>query len=93
MVFSENRFGYANSIDLDEISLLWITCLSLLCCFVSSLQPCGRLLGGGWPLGSRVCLCVFVTFPYGVPGRSLIVSIPACSMPSSLLHFFFKVRI
>ena len=29
----------------------------MLCCGVCSLWPCGRLLGGGWPL---VCVCVFV---------------------------------
>ena len=37
----------------------------MLCCRVCSLQPCGHLLGKGWPLGCRVC-CVFlcfVTFP------------------------------
>ena len=50
------------------------------CFLVCSLQPCGHLLGKGWPLGYLVCdvfLC-FVTFPYGVLGHVwyLIVSNP-----------------
>ena len=48
-----------------------------LVCF---LQPCGHMMGKGWPLGSLecdVCLC-FVTFSYCVLGQVwfLIVSIP-----------------
>ena len=42
----------------------YVSCLSLLiCCLVCSLQPCGHLLGKGWPLDSLGC-CVFITFPY-----------------------------
>ena len=45
-------------------------------CFVSimlsclSIQPCGHLLGKGWPLDSLVCdvSCVIVTFPCVVLG-------------------------
>ena len=56
------------------------------CCLICSLQPCGHLLGKGWPLGSLgydVFLC-FVTFPYGFLGQVwyLIVSIPdICLLP------------
>ena len=55
-----------------------VLCLSLLCCLVCSLQPCVHLLGKGWLLGSLVCSCIFVTFPYGVQGQVwyLIVLIP-----------------
>ena len=54
-------------------------------CFVSyclfcSLQPCGHLLGKGWPLGSLVCdvFLFFVTFLNGglCQVRYLIVWIP-----------------
>ena len=31
----------------------YVSCLS--CFLVCSLQPCGHLLGKGWPLGSLVC--------------------------------------
>ena len=62
--------------------------LSLSCCLVSSLQPCGQLLGKGWPLGSLVYddgfLMFFFTFPYGVLGQVwyLIWSIPdLCLLP------------
>ena len=47
-------------------SLLFVFRVCLLYCLVCSLQPCGHLLGKGWPLGSLVCdifLC-FVTFTY-----------------------------
>ena len=48
-------------------------CLSLLCCFVYSLQHGDHLL----VLLCVVFFCAFVTFPYGVPGHVwyLIVSI------------------
>ena len=38
----------------------WLSCLSLLCWYVCSLQPSEHLLEMGWPLGSSVC-CVFLT--------------------------------
>ena len=54
--------------------------LYLAFCPVCVLQPCGHLLGKGWPLGSSVCdaLLCFVTFPYSVWGQVwyLIVSFP-----------------
>ena len=37
---------------------IYVSCLSLLCCLVCSLQPCDHLLGKSWPLASLVC-CVF----------------------------------
>ena len=59
--------------------VIYATCLS--CFLVWPVQPSGHLLGKGWPLGSLVCdvfLCVFVIFPFGVPGQVwyLIASIP-----------------
>ena len=65
------------------VLLLWIFLLFVFVFVILSclfLQPCGRLLKRGWPLGSLVCdvfLC-FVTFPYGVLGHVwyLIISIP-----------------
>ena len=52
----------------------FVICVSCLSCYlVCSLQPCGHLLGKGWPLGFLVCdvnLCVFFfTFPCGVLGQ------------------------
>ena len=44
-------------------------------CFFCVFQPCGHLLGKGWPIGSPVrdfllCFChFFVTFPYDVLGQ------------------------
>ena len=65
--------------------VIYVSCLSLLCCLVCCLQPCGHLLGKGLPLGSLVRLfsCVFVTFPYCVPGPVwyLIVSFPDLCLP------------
>ena len=43
--------------------VIYVSCLSLLCCLVCSLQPSGHLLGKGWPLGSLVC-DVFLCFCY-----------------------------
>ena len=69
--------------------IIFAVCVSCLSFYlVSSLQPCGNLLGNGWLLGSFVCdasLCN-VTLPCGVLGQEwyLIVSIPD---PSLLLHF------
>ena len=57
------------------------TMRNLIChaCHVCFLQPCGHLLGKGWPLGSLVydVLLCFVTFPYRVLGHVwyLIISI------------------
>ena len=55
---------------------LFVSRLSLLCCFFS-LKPCGNL----WEradLLALLCLmfsCVFVTFPYGVLGLSVVLAI------------------
>ena len=59
------------------VFLLWIlfinyvSCLSLLCRLVCSLQSCGHLLGKGDLLAILYVMfsCVFVTFPCGVPGQ------------------------
>ena len=68
--------------------VIYVSCLSMLCYLVCSVQPCVHLLGKGWPLGSLVCdvFLWFVTFPYGVPGQVwyLIVSI--------LIFVFFTLK-
>ena len=51
-------------------------CISVSClsCFpVCSLQPCGHLLGKGWPLASLVCyvLLRFWHFPMWCPGSNV----------------------
>ena len=66
--------------------LLFVLHVCMSYCLVCSLQPCGNLLGKGWPLSIffiAVFLC-FVTFPYGVLGQVwyLIVSNPdLCRLP------------
>ena len=58
------------------VLLLWIhfvisvSCLSLSYCLVCFLQPCGHLLGKGWPLGSLVrhVYLRFCHFPIWCPG-------------------------
>ena len=60
--------------------VIYVSRLSLLYCRVCSLQPCGRLLGKGLPLGSLVCnvsLC-FVIFPCGVLGQVLYLIPDLC---------------
>ena len=42
----------------------YVSCLSLLCCLVCSLQPCDHLLGKGWPLG--------LSFPIGCPESGVV---------------------
>ena len=77
-------FSFTQDIFIDrwfqvgkQASCLLYSCRS--CFLVCSLQPCGHLLGKGWPLGSLVCyvLLCCVTFPCGVLGQVwyLIVSI------------------
>ena len=57
------------------VLLLWIlfeihvSCLSLLCGLVCSLQPCDHLLGEGWPLGSLVCFVMV----WPCPGSCVIL--------------------
>ena len=41
--------------------VIYVSCLSLVCCHVCSLQPCYHLLGKGSSLGSLAC-CVFLCF-------------------------------
>ena len=70
----------------------FVSCLSLFCCIVCSLQPCDHLLGRADPLAllSVMLSCVFDTFPYGVPGHVwyLIVSI----LNLCILLYFDKSR-
>ena len=75
------------------VLLLWIpivicvSCLSLSYCLVCSLQPCGHLLGKGWPLCSRVwCFSCVCHFPLLCPGSGVVFDcIDSCYLPSSLL--------
>ena len=68
--------------------VIYVSCLS--CVLGSPLQPCGHLLGKGWPLGSSVRdVCVFVTFPCGALGQVwyLIASNPDLCL---LTYFYSK---
>ena len=84
------------------VLLLWIFdvfVLSCVCCAfvrVCLCVLCGRLLGGGWPLGSRLwCLLWVNRFPIGVLGWvwCLIVSIPdLCTLTYFVSVPFFLTR-
>ena len=53
--------------------VIYVSCLSF--CLVCSLQPCGHLLGKGWPLGRLVCdvfLC-FCHFPMWSFGSGVVL--------------------
>ena len=54
------------------IFVIYVSCLSYV--LVCSLQPCGHLLGKGWPLGSLVCyvLLRFWHFPMWCPGSNVL---------------------
>ena len=63
------------------IFVIYFSFLSLLCCLVCFFQTCDHLLGGPDLLAlimHFVFPCVFVSFPYGVPGQVwyLILLIP-----------------
>ena len=55
--------------------VIYLLCLS--CFLVSSLQPCGQLLGKGWPLGSLVCdVCLyFCHLPMLCPGSGVVLDL------------------
>ena len=61
----------------------------LSCLFV---QPCGHLLGKGWPLGSLVCgvLLCFDTFPCVVLGRVWYL---VESISDPCLHTYFVISL
>ena len=62
----ENRASF-----MDLFFLIYVSCLSLLCCFVCSLQPCDYLLEMA-DLLALLCVvvsCAFVTFSFGVQGQ------------------------
>ena len=65
--------------------LFYASCLS--CCLVCSLQPCGHLLGQGWPLGSLVwCFLLFCHFSMWCPGWGEVLGyIDSWSLASTLL--------
>ena len=55
--------------------LVFILCLSLPFCLICVLQPCGHLLGKGWPLGPPVCdvfLCI-CHFPVWCSGSGVML--------------------
>ena len=71
MIRKELQFFRINTCTL----LIWVSCLSLLCCIVCSLQPSDHLLGKGLPPDSLVCavfLC-FCHFPIWWPGSGLVL--------------------
>ena len=81
--------GGASFVDLlCFCSVLCLLCFVRVCLYVL----CGHLLGGGWPLGSRLwCLLWVCHFPIGVLGRvwCLVVSIPdLCT-----ITYFYKGKI
>ena len=60
----------------EAVLLLWIIFVIYVSCFFDcSLQPCGHLLGRGWPLGSLVCdvLLYFCHFPMRCPGSGVVL--------------------
>ena len=69
---------------------IYVSYLSLLCCLVCSLPPCDHLLGKTLALLCVFFVCVFITFPYGVPGQLwyLIVSIHDLCLP---LYFLINL--
>ena len=81
---------------MSDLNWVQTVCIDYYLCFVFvmlsclSLQPCGHLLGKGWPLGSLVCdvLCVFVTFLCDILGQVwyLIVSIPDLCLLTYFQH-------
>ena len=56
-----------------DIFVTYVLCLS--CFLVFLLQPCGHLLGKGWPLGLLVCevLLCFCYFPKWCPGSGVVL--------------------
>ena len=66
----------------------FVLCLS--CFLVCSLQPCGHLLGNGWPLlalFSVMFSCVFVIFPCVVLGQVVYLIV---LIPDLVVHLYFK---
>ena len=64
--------------------------LMCLACHAYLLQPCGHLLGKGWPLGSLVCdvFLLFLSLSHTIPCPGscvLIYCIDSLPLPSSLL--------
>ena len=62
--------------DHSEAELLYGSFFTLCYCLFCVLQPCGHLLGKGWPLGSSVCdvfLCI-CHFPIQCPGSGVVLN-------------------
>ena len=78
-----------------DLFVIYVLCL--LSGLAFPLQPCGHLLGKGWPLGSLVCdvFCFIVTFPCVVLGQVwyLIESIPDfCLLLSYIYHELVSIN-
>ena len=79
---------------MDPYFIIDVSCLSLLCCLVCSLQPCDHLNGlYSWLTRLLYFHAPFVTFPYGVLGQVwyLIVSIPDLCLTCILVGPDFRI--
>ena len=74
--------------------IVYVICASCLsCCLVCSLQPCGHLLGKGWPFGSLVCdvFLVFLSLSIWCPGSGYGLMIFAFFLSFQQgLHFLLR---
>ena len=78
---------------MDPFFVIFICALSLPYCRVCFLQPCGHLLGKGWPLGSCVCdvfLC-FCRFPVRCPVLRCRIDGTTESVMVAYTHKYAKV--
>ena len=59
-------------------------------CLVSTLQPCGHLLGKSWPLGSLVCdvFLSFCHFPIWCPRSGVVFLIFASFLTYIRIHIY-----
>ena len=94
-----NRLKPSSKIFLQTVPrlLLWITCVNPVMfdyAFVRVflLVPCGRLLVGGWPLGSRLwCLIVKLSLSHWYPGSGVVLDcIDSWSLPFSYYQYEWK---
>ena len=90
--FSVKRFTDRSKVVL----LLWIIyVISAMFCYASRhvclLMPCGRLLGKGWPLSSRLwCLIETLSLSHRYPGSGVVLDCyDSWSLPLSFLVLLF----
>ena len=78
-----------------DLFISFVFVFDILPCLCLVLQPCGHLLGKGWPLGASVCE-VFMCFchvPIRCPGSGVVLDcIDSWSSPSSLLFLLTRAR-